>query len=202
MAILVGQGPIALPGNYTSYAFSQTSGNPGPGFPLRLGTTAKDQDGNVYVFCDFVGTVYGSQPVQIFDDYTAQALATTGRGRVGVACTNCTSDQGGWVQIYGRCQLMLGMSGVSPSDAANGPTTLSTSAATKFMLASSLSSPNGIGWVSDPSSGNGYQIDGIQVASDASPGDVSLVTSATSHTGNQIAVFLNYPQIVYRDITC
>lgn len=170
-----------------------------------VGSRMRDAAGNEYVLVDFVGSVYGGTPVEIFDDNTAQQLGTTGRGRVGVACTACTSDNFGWVQIYGRCLVQLGMSGVSPSDAANGPTTLSTSLATVFCLGTSLTSPNGIGWVSGAAAAATstllYVVEGIRVASDASPGDVSAVTSATSHTGGQIAVFLNYPQIRPTDIT-
>jgi hypothetical protein len=143
--------------------------------------------------------------VQINSDFTAQRLATTGRGAVGVAQGSGTSDENGWVQIYGRTFVQLGMSGVSPSDAANGPTTLQTSLQTVFKLATALTSPNGGGWVSgaaaaltsDPT----YVIEGMYVATDASPGDVSSVTSATSHTGNHIAVFLTYPYIRNQEAT-
>jgi hypothetical protein len=166
---------------------------------FAVGQRARDAAGNEYVFVDFVGSVFGAQPVEIFDDNTAQALGTTGRARVGVACGAATSNDFGWVQIYGRCQVQLGMSGVSPSDAANGPTTLQTVAAmTVFCLATSLTTPNGVGWVSGEAgitSNSDYIIENMWVATDASPGDVSAVTSATSHTGNQIAVFLNYPRI-------
>jgi len=175
-------------------------GDPGGSLPFyrRLGQRARDGQGNEYVMCDFTGTTYSRQPVQINSDYTAAPVGTTGRGQFGVAAEEATSDQWGWVQIYGRCFVQLGMSGVSPSDAANGPTTLSTSQGTIFILATSQTTPIGIGWTSDPST-NGYWIVGMTVASDASPGDVSAVTSAASHTGSQIAVFLNYPRIVYTD---
>ena len=193
----------AFTGSYTSNPISQTSYNPGA--PPPPGMKGVDGSGNVYILCDAVGTVYGSQPVQIFDDWTCQAVGTSGRGRVGVACTNATSDQYVWVQIYGRCLVQLGCSGSSPSDAANGPTTLSNSLNTVFTLATSLSSPAGIGYVSGAAAANTstlvYVIAGMNVASDTTVGDVSAVTSATSHTGNQIGVFLNYPTIVPTDIT-
>lgn len=171
-------------------------------YPHELGSRRRDAAGNEYVFVDFTSTVYSRQPVEIASDFTAAPVGTTGRGNIGIVAdlsNSATSDNAGWVQIYGRCFVQLGMSGVSPSDAANGPTTLSTSAQTKFMLATSQTSPVGIGWTSDPST-NGYWIAGMVVASDASPGDVSAVTSATSHTGAQIAVFLNYPRIQYTDL--
>lgn len=174
-------------------------------YPLKPGARARDNDGNEYVYVDFTGSVYGEQPVLIASDFTAAAVGTSGRGAIGIATTAATSDNAGWVQIYGRAFVQLGMSGVSPSDAANGPTTLSDSLATVFVLATSLTSPNGIGWVSGAAaaatSSLQYVIDGMDVAHDASPGDVSATTSATSHTGNRIAVFLNYPRIRMVDIT-
>jgi hypothetical protein len=174
-------------------------------FPVAVGTHARDTAGNEYVFVDFTGTVYGRQPVAITTDWTAAAVGTTGRGLLGVVQGGATSDNAGWVQIYGRALVQLGMSGVSPSDAANGPTTLSNSLATVFVLGTSATSPNGIGWVSGAAAAATstlqYVIRGMTVASDASPGDVSGTTSATSHTGNEIAVFLNYPEIVPTDIT-
>lgn len=182
-----------------------------PTYPVNLGQRKRDGLGNEYILCDFNSTVYPGQPVLINSAgaFVADALATTGRGPIGVVAEQSasTSDQWGWVQVYGRCFVQLGMSGVSPSDAANGPTTLSTSVHSVFVLGSSLSSPNGVGWVSGSAAANtstlSYVIQGMTVAVDASPGDVSAVTSGTNggHTGNQIAVFLNYPTIVPNDIT-
>lgn len=171
-----------------------------PAYALPLGMHKKDALGNEYVMVDFTTTVYPTQPVIINSDNTATALAVTGRGAMGVVAETgvSTSDTWGWVQVYGRCFVMLGMAGVSPSDAANGPTTLSTSAQTLFVLGTSLSSPNGVGWVSDASAGGGrFVIRGMKVAFDASPADVSAVTSYVGHTGGQIAVFLNFPEITY-----
>lgn len=174
-----------------------------PAYSLPLGTRKRDGFGNEYIFVDFLTTVYPAQMVTILPNFQSDVLAVTGRGPVGVVAETgvCTSDNWGWVQIYGRCIVMLGNAGSSPSDAANGPTTLSTSAATKFQVPTSLSSPNSVGYVSDASTGSGYAIDGMKVAIDASVGDVSAVTSGANggHTGNSIAVFLNYPEITYRD---
>lgn len=190
MAQLIGQGPIAFGGGSTTNPLSQTSPQPGQNPPV--GTRGVDKSGNVYILCDATATVYGSQPVGINDDYTVTTLTTSTRGRIGVACTNATSDQFVWVQVYGRCLMMLGGSGSSPSDAANGPTTVGTSAATKFVVPTSLSSPAGLDWVTDASTA-GFVVVGIWVASDASLDVSAAVTSATSHTGNSIGVFLNYP---------
>ena len=192
MANLVGQGVI-LTGGATSEVVATSVA------PYTKGQRARDAAGNEYVWVEFTGTVYTGLPVQINSDFTAAVIGVTGRGAFGVACAGGTSNDSGWVQIYGRTFVQLGMSGVSPSDAANGPTTLDTVAAQNFfVLSTSLTSPNGIGWVSGEAgltSNTDYVIQGMWVAHDASPGDVSAVTSATSHTGNQIAVWLNFPTI-------
>lgn len=192
MPELSAQGPIIGP-----FATSIVQSTSPPA--ITPGTRMRDTAGNEYLFVDFVGPVFGGVPVEIFDDNTAQQLGVTGRARVGVACGQATSNDFGWVQIYGRCQVQLGMSGVSPSDAANGPTTLQTVAGmTIFVLGTSLTSPNGVGWVSGNAgitSASDFLIENMWVATDASPADVSAVTSATSHTGGQIAVFLNFPRI-------
>lgn len=169
-------------------------------FPLALGTVMRDNSGNAYVFVDFTGSVYSGTPVQISSAFTAAVIGTTGRGAFGVACTTATSDNYGWVQIYGRCmvQLLGATAGVSPSDAANGPTTLSTTAQIKFWTPTTATStgPEGVRWTTGSiSTTSGFLIDGMTVATDASVGDITAVTAATSHTGEQIAVFLNYPSI-------
>lgn len=194
MAQLTGQGMIIAGATNTSNPLSQTSPNPGANPPL--GTRMVDNLGNVYVLCDATSTMFSSQPVVIFDDNTCNALTTAqGRGRVGICCANATSDNLVWVQVYGRALMMLGGSGASPSDAANGPTSLNTSAATKFVVDTSLSSPASLAWVTDASSANNGVVIGLWVASDASLDVSAAVTSATSHTGNSIGVFMNFPYI-------
>lgn len=180
-----------------------------PTYPVNLGQRKRDGLGNEYILCDFNTTVYPGQPVAINSAgaFVADALATTGRGAIGVVAETgaSTSDQWGWVQVYGRCLVLLGNAGSSPSDAANGPTTLSTSARTQFALATSLSSPNGVGlWVSglaaNITSGVQYIIVGMDVAVDASPADVSKqVSFGLGVDPGAIAVFLNYPQIQIAD---
>jgi hypothetical protein len=197
MAELHGQGPIGIPGG-TSVVFTTP-------FPLTPGSRAKDAAGNEYVFCDFTDTVNVGQPVAIASDFTAGLLAVTGRGPLGVAAVRGTSDNAGWVQIYGRCLMQIIESGVSPSDAANGPTTLATSVPTIFVLPTSITSPMALAWVSgNASTASRIEIEGISVASNASPGSVSgttFVTASTSnaHTGAEIGVFLIYPKIRHRN---
>lgn len=104
MANLVGQGQVAS-GGATSIIFSTP-------FPHKPGDKARDADGNEYVFVDFTATVYYGCLVQINSLYQAAPLLGTANRpfRVGVVCSGTpsteagfhpTSDNGGWVQIYG-----------------------------------------------------------------------------------------------------
>jgi hypothetical protein len=170
-------------------------------FPIKPGTRARGVDGSEYVYCDFTGTVYSRLPVAISSTYTAAVLSVNdARGPIGVVCAGGTSDNGGWVQIYGRCLMQVGINGASPSDAANGPTTLGTSAQTIFVVPTSLTSPMTLGYTSgNVSTGSPTMVVGLIVATDASPGDSSAVTSATSHIGAEIGVFLNYPSVIHQN---
>lgn len=197
MSELSAQGPVGLPGG-TSVVFTTP-------FPITKGARAKDSAGNEYVFCDFTSTVNPGQPVQINSDFTAGILAVTGRGLFGVACARGTSDNAGWVQIFGRCVMQIIASGVSPSDDANGPTTLGTSVPTIFVLPTSITSPMAVAWVSgNASTASRIEIEGVCVAHDASVSDSVTLTTATTgttlaHTGHEVAVFLNYPKIRHRN---
>lgn len=198
MAELIGPGPIGLPGG-TSVVFTTP-------FPIKVGARAQDSDGREYVFCDFTSTVNPGQPVAISSAFEAGILAVTGRGPIGVALARGTSDNAGWVQVYGRVNLMqIIASGVSPSDDANGPTTLGTSVPTVFALPTSITSPMALRWVSgNASTGSGIYIDGMTVATDASVSDSVTLTTATTgttlaHTGEAVSVFLNYPEIRHRN---
>lgn len=197
MAELSGQGAV-IAGSATSVVL--TTAEP---IPFKKGQRMRDVDGNEYLFVEFSGTVYGRQPVIISDDNTAAAVGTTARGRVGVAVSGAGASDYGWVQIYGRAIMQIGGTGVSPSDAANGPTTLHAVATiSRFVLPTSQTSPAGLLCVSGAAgltSDYDYQIRGLWVASDASPADVSGTTAATSHTGGEIAVWLNFPEVFLYD---
>jgi hypothetical protein len=104
MAELVGPGAIGEAGA-TSVIFSTP-------FPHRPGDRAKDRDGNEYLFVDFTATTYYGCLVQINSVNQAAPLLGTAASsfRVGVVCSGTpssdagnhpTSDNGGWVQIYG-----------------------------------------------------------------------------------------------------
>lgn len=191
MALMVGQGPVALTGGFTSNPLSQTSPQPGANPPL--GTRATDNVGNVYILCDSLNTLFSALPVVINDDYTCQ-LVTTGqfKGRIGIAQAGCTSDQLVWVLVYGRTLMQVGGNNTSPSD---NLTSVDTTAQIKFVMPTSLSTPASLSTVTDASSMNTAYVAGMWIASDTTLGDVSAVTSAPSHTGAQVGVFLNYPYL-------
>lgn len=203
MAELIGQGPVGLPGG-TSVVFETSSP------PLPLGSRAKDNNGNEYLFVAFGDAVNAKMVVRISSAFVATVLGTGGRGWLGVVCANnATSDSCGWVQIYGKAMIMIvdaGSGGTqpSPSDAAAGPTTLSTSAMTRFMLPTSQTSPAALvalnGTVSTTS---GIFAEGILVADDADAAAVTAVCNTTDasarHTGAQISVILNYPRLEHRN---
>lgn len=193
MAQLTGQGVIIGGATNTSNPLSQTSPNPGGNLPL--GTRMTDVAGNVYILCDAVNTMFSGLAVLIQDDHTVQTLTTSiTTGRIGVCQANATSDNLVWVQVYGRAIMQVGGSNVSPSELL---TTVRTSAAIKFVVPTSLSSPASIATVTDASSINTAIVVGMWIANDVSLGDTSAVTSATSHVGSQTAVFLNYPILQY-----
>lgn len=104
MADLMGPGAIAEAGA-TSVIFSVP-------FPHRPGDKARDKDGNEYLFVDFLNNTYYGCLVQINAINQAAPLLGTNLEpyRVGVVCSGTpssvagnhpTSDNGGWVQIYG-----------------------------------------------------------------------------------------------------
>jgi hypothetical protein len=104
MAHLIGQGPAGA-GSPTS-EFGTTP------FPNKVGSRMRDAEGNEYLYVDFTSTVYFGCLVQINSiNQAAPLLGTANEAyRVGVVCggravsdagAHGTSDNGGWVQIYG-----------------------------------------------------------------------------------------------------
>lgn len=149
-------------------------------FPIGLGTRLRDSSGNEYVYCDFTGSVYGGVTVSISNDgnFQSAALTESHRGSVGIAMTTATSDNSGWVQIYGRhanAQLASGSSDVTSAMVAVVASSVSTPAAGMDCLAGTTVDVHRI-----------FDMWPTAVASTAT-------TSATSHTGADVAVWLNYP---------
>jgi hypothetical protein len=206
MAHFIGQGPKGLPGG-TSIVHTTP-------YPIGLGSRARDTSGYEYIYCAFAETVNGAQAVQINSDFTAQPLALTGRGPMGIACQRGTSDNAGWVLVYGRGYMQIATGaqtgGVSPSNASI-MTTLSTSVPAVFILPTTgITSPAApVFWqqgTSEPSSASEIWLEGVSIATDASLTGVTDTVATTSgtapytaHTGLMVAVWVNYPQLVYRN---
>ena len=204
MANFIGQGPAGLPAG-TSVVHTTP-------YPIVPGTRARDTSGYEYVYCEFNEPVSGAQAVQIMSDFSAQPLATTGRGPCGIACYYGTSDNAGWVQIYGRAYMQIATGvqtgGVSPSNAA-ACTTVGTSIPMVFSLMTSVVTPAAPRMAdnsTNPSLLSGIFLEGVSLATDASIGDVTLTAATTSgsgayhsHTGIMVPVWINYPQLVHRN---
>lgn len=157
------------------------AGDPGvlPNYRLPLGSR-KPIGGKEYILCDFTSTVHSGVTVSISSDglFTAAPLTGAFQGSVGVVAEQTsTSDRWGWVQIYGWASAQI----------ASGD-----SAATSAMVAvvaSSVSSPDaGMNAIARTSS-DVNQIINMFISGAAT----TAVTSASSHTGVAVPVWLNYP---------
>lgn len=155
-----------------------------PDYRLPLGSR-RVENGKEYILVDFTETVHTGVVVNISNDglFTAAVLTTAHQGAVGVVAEQtCSSDSWGWVQIYGTA---------SAQDASV------TSAATSAYMpipASSVSSPAA-----------GLSVVAMSAASTAAKfiynmfitgAATTAVTSAASHTGVAVPVFLNYPYVM------
>lgn len=149
-------------------------------FPMQLGSRMRDSSGNEFIYVDFTATVYGGVTVSISNDgnFTAAALTEAHRGSVGVTMGTGTSDNSGWVQIYGYhsgAQLASGSSNVTSAMVAVVASSVSTPAAGMDCLAGTTVDVHRI-----------FDMWPTAVASTAT-------TSGTSHTGAEVSVWLNYP---------
>jgi hypothetical protein len=220
MSQLVGPGAISAAGA-TSIIFATP-------FPHKPGDKARDKEGNEYLFVDFIGTTYYGCLVQI--DALNQAAPLLGTAnipyRVGAVCSGLassltgdhpTSDNGGWVQIYGvHPAVQTGMATDAGVSATAGgayfcmpQTSVGTPSGTLTILT------QGAGTSIAQSSVDGNVIRGMWVVDF---GEVSSLTTwpgssgasgptsvsadgATSGTatsafiGSTYAVFLNYPYV-------
>lgn len=89
-------GPIdAFPGG-TSATFNTSP------LPLPVGTKGRDADGNEYILVSFSAAVSQGEWVVMTDLNSASPMLTGSIGRVGVVMSSLpTSNDAGWVQIYG-----------------------------------------------------------------------------------------------------
>lgn len=221
MSQLVGPGAIGTAGA-TSIIF-------GLPFPHKPGDKARDNQGNEFVFVDFLNTTYFGCLVQINALYQAAPLLGTANKpfRVGVVCGGTpssidgnypTSDNGGWVQIYGvHAAVQTGMASDGGVSATAGgaywcipQTSVGTPSGTLSVIA------QGAGTSIAQSSVDGNKIYGMWIVdmgevtdladyagSSGSSGPTSQdVLNATSGAatsafiGQTYAVFLNYPYVL------
>lgn len=167
--------------------------------PIRVGQKAQDLDGNEYLFVSFSGPVSSGEWVAIEDDNTAAGLNDDHLGRVGIVMgTGPTSNDAGWVQIYGL-NIIAQVSSVSDQ----------VSIALGLRATSVLTTPLGtIGFITQVSQEsnmihNAWITDltpaavGITGATDASwPSSYTTLSSSPAgyqHSGSTVGVFLNYP---------
>ena len=170
-------------------------------FPVKVGTRGRDTSGNEYVFCDYTATVYDGVVVILTDTFTAAPLLGTANvpGAIGVViASTATSDNGGWVQIYG---LNIRVQTNNASD-----TSTSGVAGTQGLRAqTSVTTPSGtVGFVSDAST-DGTHIYGMWIADTTKPYGVtdssgpatnsSPTSGSTYHIGTEVACWLNYPYV-------
>src|SRR5688572_24600587 len=105
MAELSGQGPIIHHGATTVIDTSAYN---------KLGTRARDNDGNEYVYVDFQESCIAGEWVSFTSAFAASQLTSTSVGWVGVVIgTVSASDRFGWVQVYGVHSAAWATSGSS-----------------------------------------------------------------------------------------
>lgn len=199
MSDFIGQGPIGLPGG-TSKVYTTP-------WPLKPGTRARDTDGNEYIFVDFTATLMPGLLVVINELNQATSLLVGSRGRVGVVMAGATSDNAGWVQIYGlntTVQTSFASDAVGPfgSGVTSGQPVAQTSVTTPSGTIAWTSEASGLGnriWGLHFTTLTPAQL-GITGATDSSF-PTTYTTGATddanflTHTGQTVAVFLNFPMV-------
>lgn len=158
---------------------------------LFPGQRARDGAGNEFILCEFSAVTYTGTTVLISNDgnFNATVVTLGDQGSVGVTVEEMTSDQYGWVQIYGYnayCQEVSGDSGVSSGYLACVTTVNSTPDVGMVAVAPTTFTSATIQ--------HGQTIRGMFIvgASSSLSGGTS---SAASFTGSSVPVFLNYPWV-------
>lgn len=164
---------------YSSLGLTGASGQL-PQF-LMPGIQGVDGRGNVFLLVDAGAAFFAGTTVIVSIDGTFTANIATGstHGTVGLIVEETASTQWTWAQIYGKGLV----------NAQDGFATTDVTSASVAIILTSLSTPNvGVGFVS-PSSTDQQIVWGMWPTGVGT----SAVTSATSSTGHQVPVWLNYP---------
>lgn len=157
-----------------------------PSYRLPLGSQVLDPNtGNVFMLVDFTAPVFSGVTVSISNDglFTAAPLTTAHQGSVGVVVETDkpTSDKWGWVQVYGA---------YSNAQLANGDSAVTS--AYIALAASSVTTPAaGLAAIVNTTSTAVAQIFGMFITGAAT----TAVTSAASHVGVGVPVWLNFPYV-------
>lgn len=178
MAELSGQGPIALP-QATSVATTDAV--------VTLGLRARDASGNEYMYVSFSETLTAGQWVCVANG-VASRLATASRGPVGIVCTSVTSQDNGWIMVYGvydtaQINATTGTSEATSIYVLGAPAGATTEAAAEVSSLSSLAT---------------NRIFGAWPRAAAS---TATTLSSSAHSGITIQVQLNYPFVLGESVT-
>lgn len=221
MSTLVGPGAIGFAGNTSDFYTTP--------FPHKPGDKGRDKEGNEYLFVDFTAPVFYGCIVQITADNLASPLLGTAREpfRVGIVAggtatsgSGLTSDNGGWVQIYGlfyAAQTGSASGGLSSDGTVEYFAVPQASVGTPsgtFSLITQVAGTSIAGTSTDPSRIWGLwvlspgqvsnlvnppsaAIMGVSVSDTSGPSSVAFgVSTATSaFIGQSHAVYLNYPWV-------
>ena len=150
------------------------------------GTRARDGAGNEYVLLDLTFSAFNGVAVLISRDglFTAKALASGDAGSVGIICEEGTSNQYAWAQIYGAksyVQFTSGSSLMTSTGLIQPATTASTPAGGLLGRTTSQGT-------SDATA----QVIGLFPTSAIT----TATTAATSATGFQASVWMQYPLLL------
>jgi len=77
---------------------------------IRLGTRAKDVDGNEFIYLQGTASVVAGNWVVWDQHYGTTLIAATSVGPVGVAATATVLGEYGWFQIFGKASASAGKS--------------------------------------------------------------------------------------------
>ena len=169
--------------------------------PCSVGTRAFDKDGNEYLFVSFGGAVSTGSWVVISDLNVATFIDDVSIGRVGIVMGSLpTSNDSGWVQIYGLNVIAQTNMATDQASAGLGlrPTSVASTPHGVVDIVSQVSNAANIihtAWITALTPREA----GSTGATDAS-WPTTYTTAASSpvggqHTGAVVGVFLNYPYL-------
>lgn len=160
----------------TSVVHTNTAASPAP---IALGTRARDNSGNEYIYLDFGSAKAIGELVTWDSSFLAAACGATTVGFLGVTVSEASSsDKAGWVQIYGINTNVLAGSALTSGFLQVGATT------------DGYSVPINAG-----STGMGYAIVGMNAVTSASTATSPGYASTASSILGVITVRLNYPYV-------